>query len=56
MKMCDNEKKKLFNFMTIKKHSMFTDVYRSFDNTSKEYTTTLISGAGWSLHQVQGNN
>jgi len=33
--------------MTIKKHSMFTDVYRSSDNTSKEYiTTTLISGAG----------
>jgi len=34
--------------MTIEKHRMFTDVYRSFDNTSKEYTTTttLISGAG----------
>ena len=33
--------------MIIKKHRMFTDVYQSFDNTSKEYTTTtLISGAG----------
>jgi len=44
MKICD---KKNSNFKTIKKHKMFTDVYQSFDNTSKEYTTTtLISGAG----------
>ena len=48
MKICDNEKKKkYYNFMIIKKQRMFTDVYQSFDNTSKEYTTTtLISGAG----------
>jgi len=44
MKICD---KKNSNFMTIKKHRMFTDVYQTFYNTSKEYTTTtLISGAG----------
>jgi hypothetical protein len=39
--------------MTTKKQKMFTDVYRSFDNTSKEYTTTtLISGTGKQSHST----